>query len=70
MARSWRFYEQDLAYIADVTKALNSLPECDGYYLHVELREDITHDKVGEWCYEIAPDANFFTPEVNDTEGD
>ncbi|MCU6480493.1 hypothetical protein [Arthrobacter sp. A2-55] len=54
-----KFAEQ-LEYIAAVTKALNAMPTPSsdvGFHLHVELRENDTYRKAGEWSDEIAPDS-------------
>ena len=60
------FFEPHLDYIAAITRALNNLPDNEDFYVHVELRESDTHEKVGAWCDEIANDAWYFDPNVND----
>lgn len=54
------FFVDHLSFIHEVTKALNALPTNSDFYIHVELREEGTHRKVGEWSDEIAPDAWYF----------
>lgn len=56
---SWPKYIEQLDYIKAVTEMLNAgpgAPESVGYHIHVELRENDTFRKVGEWSDEIAPD--------------
>ena len=52
-------YVEHLGYLAEVTKMLNELapklPDADGYYLHVELRDE-TGRTLGHWSDEIADD--------------
>lgn len=61
-------YAADLRLISAVTDALNELGKSgaldanEHYYLHVELREVNTHDKLGAWSDEIASDAWYFDP--------
>ena len=59
-------FEKHLNFIAAVTKALNTIPLNDDFYVHVELREADTHKKVGAWSDEIAHDAWYFDPSDND----
>lgn len=54
------FFQNHLEYIAAVTKVLNELPECNDFYIQVELLEGGSHRKVGSWCDEIAADAWYF----------
>lgn len=54
------FFQKHLEFIAAVTKVLNELPECDDFYVQVELREGGSHRRVGAWCDEIASDAWYF----------
>jgi len=58
------WFTKHLDFISQVTKTLNSLPPLDDFYIHVELREEGTHRKVGEWSDEIAHDDWYF----NETE--
>lgn len=51
-----RYYVEHLRYITAVTDALNTLPESDGLYIRVELREEGTDRVVGKWSDEVAPD--------------
>lgn len=53
-------FAENLAYIAAVTDALNRLPETKDFYVHVELRSEGDHVKVGQWSDEIAGDAWYF----------
>lgn len=62
MASSW-FHEQ-LAYIAAVTEFLNQQKQPNGFYLHVELREEGSHTPVGRWCDEIS-DTDWYFEEVS-----
>jgi len=57
------WFGANLDYLAAVTRMLNEseLPESSDFYIHVELREDTTHRKVGEWSDEIASDAWSFS---------
>jgi hypothetical protein len=56
------WYKEQLEFILAVTKMLNeTMPELyaisnSGLHIHVELREDDTFRKLGEWSDEIAPD--------------
>lgn len=62
---SMTLFVEQLRYITAVTEALNALEVNDEhFYVHVELREEGTHRKVGEWSDEIAGDAWYF----NETE--
>jgi hypothetical protein len=54
------YFAENLAYIAAVTEALNKLPESKDLYVHVELRENDTHRKIGAWSDEIAGDAWYY----------
>lgn len=56
------FYQEGQEFILAVTKMLNErMPEIygiekSGHHIHVELREDETFRKIGEWSDEIAAD--------------
>ena len=54
------YFAEHLAYIADVTRMLNALGTNSDYYVHVELREEGTHRKVGVWSDEVAPDSWYY----------
>lgn len=54
------FFIEHLEFLAAVTRMLNTIPESEHYYIHVELREEGTHRKVGAWSDEIAKDAWYF----------
>ena len=45
---------ETLTFLTDVTKMLNNSPTLEGYYLHVELRREHEHTKVGSWTDEIS----------------
>lgn len=51
---------ENLEYVTAVTRALNALPQTKDFYVHVELRMEGEHTKVGQWCDEIAGDAWYF----------
>lgn len=56
---SWPKYAEQLEYISAVTKMLNEgpkPPEGVGYYIGVQLFEEHSHELVGQWSDEIAPD--------------
>lgn len=57
---SFPMFQENIEYIAAVTKALNALPSGKDFYVHVELREEGSHEKCGQWCDEIANDAWYF----------
>jgi len=54
------YFAEHLDYIAKVTAALNALPPSKDFYVHVELREEGSHSKVGEWSDEISNDAWYY----------
>jgi len=54
------WFVEHLDYIAAVTRALNALPEGKDFYVHVELREEGTHTKAGQWSDEIGPGTWYF----------
>ncbi len=58
---SYPYYVEQLEYITNVTKILNSMKSTDGVYIHVELREEGSHSKIGEWSDEIASDCWSYT---------
>lgn len=60
MTNTW--FSDHLDYIGSVTKALNALPPSTqtDFYIHVELREEGTYRKVGQWSDEIGPDSWYF----------
>ncbi len=60
------YFVEMLRYLTAVTEALNKLPTCKDIYVHVELREEGTHRKLGEWSDEIASDTWYFDPKVPD----
>lgn len=64
----YSYFESEIAYIAAVTKMLNSteLPENDNMYIHVELRDSAGHTVVGRWSDEIAPDAWYYEEQTGD----
>ncbi len=49
------YFQAQLEFISRVTQMLNNLKGCDGFYIHVELRDAGSHRVVGEWSDEIAP---------------
>jgi hypothetical protein len=51
---SMNFFANQLEYIAAVTRALNALPTDEYLYVHVELREEGTGRKIGQWSDEIS----------------
>ena len=53
-------FEKHLNFIAAVTKALNTIPLNDDFYVHVELREEGTHRRVGAWSDEIGDSDWYF----------
>lgn len=57
---SMTYFAENLAYIQAVTEALNTLPHSADFYVHVELRAEGSHTKVGEWSDEIAPNAWYY----------
>lgn len=57
---SQTFFHEHLKLIASVTEMLNNLPSNNDFYVHVELREEGSHDVVGKWSDEIGPDAWYF----------
>ena len=62
------YFAEHLKLISGVTDTLNDLGKSglldatNDYYIHVELRETATHQKVGAWSDEIASDAWYFDP--------
>ena len=62
---SMTYFQEQLDYIAAVTRALNAMPDPTdrNFYIHVELREEGTHRKVGSWSDEIASDAWYYSEE-------
>ncbi len=61
MSAGFSYFADDTAYIAAVTSALNDLPESKNLYLTVEVKEQESQAKVGDWSDEIAADAWYYT---------
>ncbi len=55
------YFAKHLRFLAAVTEALNQLPRTDEFYVHVELREAGSGEKLGQWSDEISRDDWYYT---------